>query len=173
MAARKSSPNGTPAAACSEKIMVRMPTAADSHPAAITSRACPGSRHPKTSTPVAPAAASSARPQYSSHRPATAAGAGGEPIDSGPPFAAPVPAEPEEGWIPIRKAKEPPVTCPSTFDTVRQFTVYTPSVRVGSVARSSCASPGTAAGVPTPGTIWPEESSRESVDRPGSGGSVK
>ena len=79
-AAPNNSPNGTPAAARSERIMVRMPAAAASHPAAITIRAPLGSRHPKTSGPVTPAAASSASPQYSSHRPATAAGDGAEPI---------------------------------------------------------------------------------------------
>ena len=173
MAAPNSSPNGTPAAARSEKIMMRMPAAASSHPAAITIRALPGSRHPKTSTPVAPAAASSASPQYSSHRPATATGDGVEPADSEPPCAPWAAAAPAGGWTPMPKAKEPPVTCPSTFDTVRQLTVYTPSVREGSVARSSRASPDTTAGLPTPGTIWPEESSRETVDRLRSGASVK
>ena len=63
-----------------------MPAAAASHPAAITIRALPGSRHPKTSIPVAPAAASSASPQYSSHRPATAAGDGAEPVGGEPPL---------------------------------------------------------------------------------------
>ena len=71
------------------------------------------------------------------------------------------------------KAKEPPVTCPSTFETVRQLTVYTPSARRGSLTRNSRALPGAGVGLPTPGTVWPEESSRETVDRLGSGASVK
>ena len=150
---------------------MRIPAAAASHPAAITIRAPRGSRHPKTSIPVAPAAASSASPQYSSHRPATATGDGAEPVGGEPPLAA---AEtPEGGWTPMPKAKEPPVTCPSTFDTVRQLTVYTPSVRGGSLTRSSRALRGATAGLPTPGRVWPEESSRETVDRLGSGASVK
>src|SRR5215471_8266619 len=151
--------------------MTRTPTAADSHPAAITSPARVGSRQTNTSTPVAPAATSSASPQYRSHRPATAAGDGAEPAE--PLFAAWAAAAPEEGWIPMPKANEPPVTCPSTFDTVRQLTVYTPSVRRGSAARSSRALPATTVGLPTPGTVWPEESSSDTVDRLGSGASVK
>src|SRR5262245_9931563 len=107
-------------------IMVQTPAAATTHPAAIMVRAPGGSRHPKTSAPVAPAATSSARPQYSSHRPATAAGDGAEPADGEPPLAAWAAGTPEGASTPIPKAKEPPVTWPSTFDTVRQFTVYTP-----------------------------------------------
>src|SRR5215471_21852442 len=151
--------------------MTRTPTAADSHPAAITSPARAGSRQTNTTTPVAPAATSSASPQYRSHRPATAAGDGAEPAE--PLFAAWAAAAPEEGWIPMPKAKEPPVTCPSTFDTVRQLTVYTPSARRGSPTRSSRALPGTTAGLPAPGTVRPEESSSRTVDRLGSGASVK
>src|SRR5215471_17596200 len=151
--------------------MVTMPATATAHPAAITVRPPGGSRHPKISAPVAPAAASSASPQYSSHRPATAAGDGAEPSEL--LFEARAAAAPEGGWTPMPKANEPPVTCPSTFDTVRQPTVYTPSVRRGSAARSSRALPATTVGLPTPGTVWPEESSSDTVDRLGSGASVK
>ena len=150
---------------------MRMPTAAHSHPAAITGGARPGSRHPKTSGPVTPAAASSASPQYSSHRPATAAGDGAELGE--PPFTACAAAAPDGAWTPMPKAKEPPVTCPSTFDTVRQLTVYTPSASRGSVTRNSCVLPGAGVGLLTPETAWPEESSRDTVDRLGSGASVK
>jgi hypothetical protein len=65
------------------------------------------------------------------------------------------------------------VTCPSTFDTVRQLTVYTPSARRGSLTRSSRAFPGAGVGLPAPGRVWPEESSRDTVDGLGSGASVK
>jgi hypothetical protein len=71
------------------------------------------------------------------------------------------------------KAKEPFVMCPSTFDNVRQLTVYTPSVRRGSAVRSSSALPAATAGLPTPGTARPAELSSETVDRLGSGASVK
>src|SRR5207247_2374502 len=112
-------------------------------------------------------AASSASPQYSSHRPATSAEDGAEPADGEPPLAAWAADAPEGAWTPMPKAKEPPVTWPSTFDTVRQLTVYTPSASRGSAARSSSALRGTGVGLPTPGTARPEESSRTTVDRLG------
>lgn len=146
---------------------MRRPTAAYSHPAAITIPALSGSRQPNTSAPAAPAAASKASPQYNSHWPMTAAGAGLEP--SGALFE----DAPKGRWTPMPKAKEPFVMCPSTFDTVRQLTVYTPLVRRGSAVRSSSELPGATAGLPTPGTARPAELSSETVDRLGSGASVK
>src|SRR5215470_8106832 len=153
--------------------MVTTPAAAHSHPAAIRSGAPRGSRRPKTSTPTAPAAASTASPQYSSHRPVTAAGDGTEPAAGEPPLTAWDADAPDGAATPIPKAKEPPVTWPSTFDTVRQLSVYTPSASRGSATRNSSALPGTTVGLPTPATVRPEESSRATVDRLGSGASVK
>src|SRR5262249_56044375 len=90
---------------------------ATGQPAAIRIRAPGGSRHPKTSAPVAPAATSSASPQYSSHRPATAAGDGMAPA-AGPPVTAFGTGAPAGGSHPMPNEEERPVTRPSTMHTV-------------------------------------------------------
>ena len=79
---------------------------------------------------------------------------------------------PGVGTSPTPKAKAPLSTCPSTADTTRQLTVYTPlgSGRDG-VTWSCSFSPGTIAGAETPGTVAPCESRTRTSESWASGSS--
>ena len=73
--------------------------------------------------------------------------------------------------VSIPKANDPPVTCPSVFDTVRHVTVYTPLGIAGTASCSSVGSPATAWTLPVR-TVAPLDVTNVASDRVGSGGSV-
>ncbi len=80
------------------------------------------------------------------------------------------PAEVTGVWMP--NAIEPAVRCPSTRDTMRQFTVYTPLASGRRPRRNVAASPATACRPPAPNDA-PDTSSTWTDDSRGSGASVK
>ena len=81
---------------------------------------------------------------------------------------------PGAGAVPTPKANAPLATWPSTAETLRQLTVYTPLP--SGEASATCSSrglPGTGCTPDTPGTTWPLESRTRTRESLGSGFSLK